>query len=378
MRNQDIFISYSRKDINIAKTIIGRIKEETGLSCWIDLSGIESGAQFEDVIIDAIENAQVVVFLLSDNSMKSTYARQELNYALKIGKKTVPINIDKCHPQGWFLFKLLSTDVIDYSDALQKDKFFHDLCKWCGCAPSKKGELDSTSEPSEEKINKAQSVKQLQSSSKDTDANGRKSTPLSGGETAGASDSASKVSSSHFEQSMQAQPCDKISEETSLSANPEEKTEKNLYCPIWGMVQFLIFLFAFVACLSLFFHESERIAPLTSNVVLCCSLLISAIFSLLMCKNGAWVVIVALVELPLTISLANLADNVHENSIIDQVSAPDRLWIFDQIYGLLDSLGKLLSPHFIIYTILFVLAFYIIHAIFAFILLIIDSLCEKS
>ena len=47
-----IFVSYKRHDKDIVFPIVEEIKQKTGVGCWID---IESGDQFQNVIIDAIE-----------------------------------------------------------------------------------------------------------------------------------------------------------------------------------------------------------------------------------------------------------------------------------------------------------------------------------
>lgn len=69
----DIFISYSRQDQDIVLPFVTSIEQRFGSVCWIDLDGIESGSQFEDVIIDAIDACKVVLFMLSDNSLASKW-----------------------------------------------------------------------------------------------------------------------------------------------------------------------------------------------------------------------------------------------------------------------------------------------------------------
>lgn len=127
---QDIFISYSRKDIQQAKRIKAEIEERTSLKCWMDMDGIESGSQFEDVIISAIDNANVILFLLSENSMHSKWTKDEVRYAYETGKKVVPVNIDGCTPRGWFLFRFSGRDIIDYSVQDQRNKLMEDLAEW--------------------------------------------------------------------------------------------------------------------------------------------------------------------------------------------------------------------------------------------------------
>ena len=50
----DIFISYSRHDKEIVLPFVKSIEQKFGAVCWIDLEGIESGSQFEDVIVDTL------------------------------------------------------------------------------------------------------------------------------------------------------------------------------------------------------------------------------------------------------------------------------------------------------------------------------------
>ena len=127
----DIFISYSRKDIQFAKQIKEEIELSTATKCWMDIEGIESGSQFEEKIVSVIDNSNIVVFLLSENSMQSKWTKDEIRYAYETEKKVVPVSIDGCKPKGWFLLKFSGRDVISYSNLEQKKKFMRDLRKWC-------------------------------------------------------------------------------------------------------------------------------------------------------------------------------------------------------------------------------------------------------
>jgi hypothetical protein len=51
----DLFISYSRKDIDEVLKIKEEIESASSIKCWMDIHGIESGAiQFTKDIIDGI------------------------------------------------------------------------------------------------------------------------------------------------------------------------------------------------------------------------------------------------------------------------------------------------------------------------------------
>lgn len=130
----DVFISYSREDLSLIEPLVKDIEKRANVRCWIDWNGIESGSQFEDVIVKAIDSVKVVLFFLSENSMNSDYAKLEVNYAYNTCKKVVPIVLDGGSLRGWFLFKFGSVDFIDVNQERQYNKLINDLIGWCGTA----------------------------------------------------------------------------------------------------------------------------------------------------------------------------------------------------------------------------------------------------
>lgn len=125
-----VFISYSRKDIEKARTIKAEIEKRTNCQCWMDMEGIESGDQFEDVIIKALNKCKFIVFVLSANSMRSVYAQKEVKYAYGKKKKLIPVQIDDAELTDWFLFNFSGIDIIDYKQTDQKNKLFNNLKAW--------------------------------------------------------------------------------------------------------------------------------------------------------------------------------------------------------------------------------------------------------
>lgn len=127
-----IFISYSRKDLVKAEQIKKEIEDITKQKCWFDIDGIESGSQFEDHIISAIDQSSVVLLLLSDSSMKSEWTRKEIRYAQSINKRIVPVSIDRSKPHGWFLLNFGLDSIIFYNVSEQRTRLMYDLSKWTG------------------------------------------------------------------------------------------------------------------------------------------------------------------------------------------------------------------------------------------------------
>lgn len=131
-KKYDIFVSYSRADIDIVRKLVDDIHTKSNARCWVDWNGIESGDQFVDVIINAIDKVDTVLFILSDNSMASEFARREIDYARNTGKKIVPVVVDGGKLRGWFLFFFGSVDYIDIRVPMQYDKLLRNIGDWYG------------------------------------------------------------------------------------------------------------------------------------------------------------------------------------------------------------------------------------------------------
>ena len=129
---KSIFISYSRCDEGIVFPFIDRIERELGPVCWIDKKGIESGSQFEEVIVCAIENSKVVLFMLSDKSIDSKWTKREVLYAEDEGKRIVPVVLDGGKLRKWFKFHFGNVDYIDIRDEEQCEKLLEDMAAWIG------------------------------------------------------------------------------------------------------------------------------------------------------------------------------------------------------------------------------------------------------
>lgn len=130
MNSKKVFISYSRQDKHKVFSIVRDIEKALGIRCWLDIDGIESGELFEDKIVSAINNADIVLMMLSDNSAKSENVKAEINYALKTEKRIVPLIIDGYQLKDWYLFKFGQTDYIDTQKEDQVEKLIRNLRSW--------------------------------------------------------------------------------------------------------------------------------------------------------------------------------------------------------------------------------------------------------
>lgn len=85
-----IFISYSRKDIDFVRKLAGDL-EKAGYDVWWDLTDLRGGDDWPRVIPAAIEASQYVIVVLSPNSAISDWVEKEYTQALGLRKKIIPI-----------------------------------------------------------------------------------------------------------------------------------------------------------------------------------------------------------------------------------------------------------------------------------------------
>ncbi len=92
----DIFISYSRKDTEIADHICLALRNH-GITFFIDRQGIGGGMEFPLILAQAIRNSKLFLFLASKNSYSSKFTINEITYAFnkKERNQILPYIIDE-------------------------------------------------------------------------------------------------------------------------------------------------------------------------------------------------------------------------------------------------------------------------------------------
>lgn len=120
----NIFISYSRKDIVFAR----RLKEELErreLDVWVDLEDIPPTVDWMKEIQKNIEEADDFLFIISPNSITSKVCKEELELAVKNGKRLLPvvaheIKWDDAHSELSKLNYIFFRESDDFEAALEK------------------------------------------------------------------------------------------------------------------------------------------------------------------------------------------------------------------------------------------------------------------
>lgn len=134
-KHYPIFISYKRVDKETVFSLKDKIERVTGQNCWIDLDGIESDQQFANVIINAINNAEIVLFMYSKahsliEHYENDWTIRELNFAQEKGKRIVFVNIDKSPLTDWFRLMFGTKQQVDATSNLAISKLLDDLTLW--------------------------------------------------------------------------------------------------------------------------------------------------------------------------------------------------------------------------------------------------------
>ena len=101
MTSESIFVSYSSKDRPFAMGLTQEL-QSLGATVWIDQHGIGLGSNWDNSIEDALENAQVLLLIISKTAVASGNVQDEVSIAKEEGMKIVPILIEQCElPMRW-------------------------------------------------------------------------------------------------------------------------------------------------------------------------------------------------------------------------------------------------------------------------------------
>ena len=86
-----IFVSYAHADG--AAMPINRALADEGYRVWYD-DGIQAGSSFPDYIADRLHDCSCVIVLVSRSSLTSGWCRNEVEYALDLGRPVLPVYLE--------------------------------------------------------------------------------------------------------------------------------------------------------------------------------------------------------------------------------------------------------------------------------------------
>jgi formylglycine-generating enzyme required for sulfatase activity len=85
-----IFISYSRQDQEFALRLATSLRE-TGIDVWIDLEDIPAGMKWSSAIQEGLDTAELMIVIISPESMASRNVEDEWQYYLDNSKPVIPV-----------------------------------------------------------------------------------------------------------------------------------------------------------------------------------------------------------------------------------------------------------------------------------------------
>jgi len=119
--NHEVFISYSRKDKEIADFVSEMLKENN-IKYWIDKEGIYSSYNYKELIVDAIEVSKAVIFISSVNSNSSINVIREIGYAVNMKKPILPLMLDDTPYAKSIRLDISDIDQIDFKNPVASSK----------------------------------------------------------------------------------------------------------------------------------------------------------------------------------------------------------------------------------------------------------------
>ena len=110
-----IFISYSRRDEAFARRLAGALSD-AGADVWMDVENIPAGENWSNAIQQGLNKADLMLVILSPDSMESRNVEAEWQYFMDSGRPIIPVRWRECKVH----FQL---NRLQYVDFYQRD--FH-------------------------------------------------------------------------------------------------------------------------------------------------------------------------------------------------------------------------------------------------------------
>jgi hypothetical protein len=119
-----VFISYSERDRETMEKIRNSLRRES-LTVWTNTTDIQTGEDFQSAIDRGIEQTDNLVYLVSPDSVQSEFVRKELDYAVSLHKRIIPILVRETPPES-IPKALQGVQYIDLTDNVKEDDYVLD------------------------------------------------------------------------------------------------------------------------------------------------------------------------------------------------------------------------------------------------------------
>ncbi|HEY9651771.1 MAG TPA: toll/interleukin-1 receptor domain-containing protein, partial [Coleofasciculaceae cyanobacterium] len=119
-----VFISYADADRVEMEKIRNSLRRGS-ITVWTNKTDVQTGEVFEEAIKRGIEQADNLIYLLSPDSITSYFARQELDYALSLNKRIIPVLVRETSSEP-IPNALRDLQYIDLTDNVQEEDYHLD------------------------------------------------------------------------------------------------------------------------------------------------------------------------------------------------------------------------------------------------------------
>jgi WD40 repeat protein len=119
-----VFISYAEEDKATMEKIRNSLRRES-ITVWTNKTDIQTGEAFEEAIKRGIEQADNVIYLLSPDSATSDFCQQELDLAVSLHKRIIPVLVQETDANQ-VPNALRSLQYIDLTDNVKQDDYLLD------------------------------------------------------------------------------------------------------------------------------------------------------------------------------------------------------------------------------------------------------------
>ena len=107
-----VFISYASQDTAVANAVIESL-EQHGIKCWIAPRDVTPGLQYADEIVGAINDAKILVLVLSEHAVASPHVGREVERAASKRRRIIVLRTDVAPVTRSFEYFLSESQWID-------------------------------------------------------------------------------------------------------------------------------------------------------------------------------------------------------------------------------------------------------------------------
>ena len=109
----DVFISYSREDKERVLSLADKLRA-AGVSLWIDQGGIDAATMWGEEIVNALENAKVLLLMVSEAAVRSHNVAKEVVLASERKGRILPVHLEPTRIPPSLRYPLAGIQHIEY------------------------------------------------------------------------------------------------------------------------------------------------------------------------------------------------------------------------------------------------------------------------